>query len=220
MADDAKKVTPTSINLHQKSRLLAIEFSDGSAFQLPCEYLRVFSPATEVKNQDIPVSGKEGVNIKGIEPQGQYAVRLVFDDGYDSGIYSWETLYELGRDREQNWQDYLKRLQRHGIDRDSGPGETSGPRRIRLLYFTYLVKGMGKESEELEIPEAVRDVQSLVAWLRKRLPAKAYLLAEDSYRVTVNKQFAEPFTRIEDRDEIALVPTSPYPPPRPDEKRR
>ncbi len=218
MADNATKVTPTAINLHQKSRILAIEFSDGSAFQLPCEYLRVFSPATEIKHQDIPVTGKEGVNIADIEPQGQYAVRLIFDDGYDSGIYSWDTLYDLGRNREQNWQGYLERLQQHGIDRDSGPGEITGPRRIKLLYFTYLVKSMGKEMEELELPESVTDVQSLLEWLRKRLYAKAYLLQEGSLRVTVNKQFAEPFTRIEDRDEVALVPSSPYPPTQSNDK--
>jgi DUF971 family protein/molybdopterin converting factor small subunit len=212
MADNAAKVTPTSINLHQKSRILNIEFSDGNAFQLPCEYLRVFSPATEVRHADTPVTDKEGVNIEGIEPQGQYAIRLIFDDGYDSGIYSWDTLYDLGRNQEQNWQIYLERLQQHGINRDSGPCETAGPRKIRILYFTYLVKGMGKEAEELELPDTVKDVQSLLEWLRKRLYAKAYLLQEGSLRVTVNKQFAEPFTRIEDRDEVALVPSSPYPP--------
>ena len=100
--------TPIEINLHQKSRLLALRFSDGMSFELPCEYLRVFSTAAEVKASDSPVTGKESVNITKIEPQGQYAIRLVFDDGHDTGIYSWGTLYDLGKNYEANWQDYLK----------------------------------------------------------------------------------------------------------------
>lgn len=212
MSEHTPSVTPTSINLHQKSRLLRVEFSDGVGFELPCEYLRVFSPAQEVRAMELPVTGKEEVNIEQIEPQGQYAVKLVFDDGHDTGIYSWETLYELGRDREQNWQNYLDRLEQSGISRHSGPDAASGPRKIKLLYFNYLVKKIGKESEQVELPETVTDVQSLLGWLRKRLYDKAYLLEEGSFRVTVNKQFAEAFTRIEDQDEVALVPSSPNPP--------
>ena len=210
--------TPVAINLHQKSRLLVVEFSDGNTYELPCEYLRVFSPATEVRNSDIPVTGKEEVNIERIEPQGQYAVKLLFDDGYDSGIYSWETLRELGENREQNWRQYLDRLQQSGISRNSNPGASSGPRKIKILYFNYLVKSMGKEFEELDIPDTVTDVQSLLDWLRKRLYSKAYLLQDDCLRITVNKQFAETFTRIDHMDEIALVPNSPYPPAAPNAK--
>ncbi|OQX31797.1 MAG: hypothetical protein B0D96_00430 [Candidatus Sedimenticola endophacoides] len=97
---------PVEINLHSKSRVLCIEFSDGSRFELPCEYLRVFSKAKEVRTSGAPVTGKEEVNITAIEPQGQYAVRLLFDDGHDTGIYSWDTLYELGVKHEQNWSVY------------------------------------------------------------------------------------------------------------------
>jgi DUF971 family protein/molybdopterin converting factor small subunit len=200
---------PVEINLHSKSRLLIIKFSDGKRFELPCEYLRVFSRAKEVRTLKEPPVGKEGVNITGIEPQGHYAVRLLFDDGHDTGIYSWDTLYELGEKTEENWQAYLERLKEIGYTRQ--PPE-SGPRRVRLLYFTYLVKQYRKESEEVEIPESVTSVESLLEWLRRRKPELAHLLGEGSVRVTVNRQFSEPFTRIDDGDEVALVPTSPTAP--------
>ena len=79
---------PTDIQLHQQSRILEIVYNDGARFRLPCEYLRVFSRAAEVRLLDQPVTGKEGVNIERIDPQGQYAIRIVFDDGHDTGIYS------------------------------------------------------------------------------------------------------------------------------------
>ncbi len=218
MSETTPKVTPISINLHQKSRLLIVEFSDGKEYELPCEYLRVFSPAKEVRNMDIPATGKERVNIEHIEPQGQYAIKLVFDDGHDTGIYSWDTLHELGQNREQNWRHYLDRLEQSGISRNTGPGEITGPRKIKILYFNYLVKSIGKEFEDIELPDSVNDVQSMLDWLRKRLHDKAYLLQDDSLRVTVNKQFAEAFTRIDNLDEIALVPSSPYPPTAPNAK--
>ena len=82
---------PTEINLHSKSRILSIAFDDGARFELPCEYLRVFSRAAEERLLDQPATGKEGVNIERIEPQGQYAIRIVFDDGHDTGIYSWDS---------------------------------------------------------------------------------------------------------------------------------
>jgi len=218
MSDQTPSVTPTSINLHQKSRILSVEFSDGASFKLPCEYLRVFSPAQEVRSMELPVTGKEEVTIEQVEPQGQYAVKLVFDDGHDTGIYSWETLYELGQNQEQNWQNYLQRLQQSGISRNPGSEATSGPRKVTILYFNYLVTKTGKESEEIELPQTVTDVNSLLDWLRKRLHEKAYILQDGSFRVTVNKQFAEIFTRIEHQDEVALVPNSPNPPAPPNAK--
>jgi len=105
---------PVSINLRTKSRVLAIAFDDGSEFELSCELLRVYSPSAEVKGhgpgQDVLQVGKEGVNIRAVEPIGNYAVRLVFDDGHASGIYSWSYLHELGRQREDRWRSYLERL--------------------------------------------------------------------------------------------------------------
>lgn len=109
---------PVNINLHQKSRVLEIEFDDGNTFQLPCEYLRVYSPSAEVTGhgpgQEILQVGKEDVNIDAIEPQGNYAVKLCFDDKHDTGIYTWDYLYELGAGYAEKWQDYLQRLKNAG----------------------------------------------------------------------------------------------------------
>ncbi|HET6726089.1 MAG TPA: DUF971 domain-containing protein [Gammaproteobacteria bacterium] len=101
--------------MRKSARRVDITFDDGAAFSLPFEYLRVFSPSAEVRGhgpgQELLPIGKENVQIVRTEPVGNYAVRFVFDDGHDSGLYSWQTLYELGRDYEQNWQRYLKRLE-------------------------------------------------------------------------------------------------------------
>ncbi len=113
-----KKINPTEIQLHQKSRILEIAFDDGSNFELPCEYLRVYSPSAEVAGhgpgQEVLQIGKEDVNITAIEPVGNYAVKLVFDDNHDSGLYSFEYLYVLGAEQEQRWQQYLERLEAAG----------------------------------------------------------------------------------------------------------
>ncbi len=112
---------PTDINLHQKSKVLELAFDDGSNFRLPCEYLRVYSPSAEVTGhgpgQEVLQVGKEDVNITAIEPQGNYAVKLVFDDRHDTGIYTWDYLYELGSDYDNKWQDYLERLKAAGHER-------------------------------------------------------------------------------------------------------
>ena len=107
---------PIEIKLRSRSRLLCVAFDDGADFELPFEYLRVHSPSAEVKGhgpgQEVLVLGKENVAIRAVEQVGQYAVKLVFDDGHDTGLYSWKYLYELGRDRQQNWARYLERKQR------------------------------------------------------------------------------------------------------------
>ena len=107
--------------MHQKSRLLEVSFDNGETFQLSCEYLRVYSPSAEVQGhgpgQQVLQYGKEAVNIIGIEPVGNYAVVLRFSDGHDTGIYSWDLLYELGTNQEQYWQSYLDRLQEVGYQR-------------------------------------------------------------------------------------------------------
>lgn len=109
---------PSEIRLHQKSRVLEIAFDDGARFELPCELLRVYSPSAEVRGhgpgQEVLQVGKEHVNIKAIEPVGTYAVKLVFDDGHDSGLYSWDLLYRLGAQQDALWDDYLQRLARAG----------------------------------------------------------------------------------------------------------
>ncbi|MDQ4147277.1 MAG: DUF971 domain-containing protein [Pseudomonadota bacterium] len=117
------KPRPTDIALHQKSRVLEITFDDGACFKLPCEYLRVYSPSAEVQGhgpgQQVLQLGKEYVGITEIEPVGNYAVRLVFDDGHNTGIFSWNYLYELGAKQEQKWSEYLERLEAAGYKRRS-----------------------------------------------------------------------------------------------------
>jgi len=119
---DRNTPRPTEIKLHQKSRLLEIAFDDGSRFSLPCEYLRVFSPSAEVRGhgpgQEVLQVGKRDVEIKEIEPVGNYAVKLVFSDGHDTGLYSWEYLHELGEKQETSWKSYLARLEAAGASRD------------------------------------------------------------------------------------------------------
>lgn len=114
---------PTDINMHQKSRVLEISFEDGNTFSLPCEYLRVYSPSAEVRGhgpgQEVLQLGKEGVNIEKIEPVGNYAIQLYFDDGHSTGIYSWETLYTMGSNYDGLWQEYLDRLKAAGHQRKS-----------------------------------------------------------------------------------------------------
>lgn len=112
---------PTEIILHRSSRVLEVVFDDGFSKRLPCEYLRVFSPSAEVRGhgpgQEVLVVDKEDVNIERIEPVGNYAVQLVFDDGHSSGLYSWDKLYELAAQYEENWQSYLARLEEAGVER-------------------------------------------------------------------------------------------------------
>jgi DUF971 family protein len=111
-------ISPTEIKLHQKSRVLEIAFEDGSRFDLPCEYLRVYSPSAEVRGhgpgQEVLQIGKENVNITAIEPVGTYAVLLRFDDGHATGIYSWDLLHNLGIHQTELWNEYLAQLKQAG----------------------------------------------------------------------------------------------------------
>ena len=113
---------PLKITLRQASCLIAVEFDDGASFELPFEYLRAFSPSAEVRGhghgQAILQTGKENVRVTAIEPIGLYAVQLVFDDGHDSGLYTWKHLYDLGANQAENWKDYLDRLKAAGHARD------------------------------------------------------------------------------------------------------
>lgn len=205
--------SPIEINLHRKSRLLALRFSDGANFELPCEYLRVFSTAAEVKTSKIPVTGKESVNIEKIEPQGQYAIRLVFDDGHDTGIFSWETLYQLGSEYEENWKKYLEKLQAMGYQRQNNEQKE---RVVKLFYFAWLANKIGKETEEIQLPQSVSTITDLLKLMRMRRPEIAPVFDESLLRPTVNKQFAEMFTPLANGDEVALVPNQPTPPATPD----
>jgi DUF971 family protein len=124
-------VTPTGIRLRTKSRVLEVSFEDGACFELPFEYLRVYSPSAEVRGhgpgQETLQLGKHEVGIRAVEPVGHYAVRLVFDDGHDTGLYTWDYLHELGRTRAEKWRHYLDRLDRLGLPY---PTPVPGPRRV------------------------------------------------------------------------------------------
>ncbi len=123
-ATGKQTVIPTEIKLHQKSRVLEIEFADGRRFSLPCEFLRVYSPSAEVRGhgpgQEVLQAGKKDVEISRIEPVGTYAVQLYFSDGHDTGIYSWDLLYDYGVRQDEMWQHYLRRLQEAGASREAG----------------------------------------------------------------------------------------------------
>lgn len=114
---------PVSINLHKKSRILEISFDEGSTFELSCEMLRVFSPSAEVSGhgpgQAVLQLDKEEVNITDIEPVGNYAIKLVFDDGHHTGLYTWDYLYDLGNKKDGYWQEYLQALKDAGYKRKS-----------------------------------------------------------------------------------------------------
>jgi DUF971 family protein len=113
---------PTAITLHQKSRVMEIAFSDGRTFRLPYEFLRVYSPSAEVRGhgpgQEVLQVGKRDVEIRGLEPVGSYAVQPQFSDGHDTGIYSWDYLYELGDNQEKLWSEYLDRLKAANASRE------------------------------------------------------------------------------------------------------
>lgn len=131
MTDQAKdKPIPTQIELHQKSRVLDLVFSDGKHFSLPYEFLRVYSPSAEVRGhgpgQETLQVGKKEVEITAAEPVGTYAMQLVFSDGHDSGIYSWTTLYDMGINLDAMWQDYLQRMTEAGAKREPAPNILTG----------------------------------------------------------------------------------------------
>ena len=118
---------PTEIKLHQKSRALEVAFADGKTFRLPCEFLRAYSPSAEVRGhgpgQEVLQIGKQNVEITRVEPVGHYAVQLTFSDGHDTGIYSWDLLYDYGVRQEDMWGHYLKRMEEAGASREPPAGK-------------------------------------------------------------------------------------------------
>ena len=111
----------SEIHLHQTSRVLELVFDDGKKFNLSCEYLRVYSPSAEVAGhgpgQEVLQVGKEDVNISALEPVGNYAIKIIFDDGHSTGIYTWDYLYDLGANYDLKWRSYLQRLEDAGFER-------------------------------------------------------------------------------------------------------
>jgi DUF971 family protein len=116
-----KSHQPVAVTLHRKQRMLELTFDDGERFELPCEYLRVYSPSAEVQGHHnkgaVLQLGKEEVNITELKQIGHYALKIFFDDKHKSGLYTWNYLYDLGVNREARWQDYLNRLQQAGHQR-------------------------------------------------------------------------------------------------------
>ena len=125
----ADSPTPTALTVHSKSRLLEVTFSDGAEFNIPFELMRVYSPSAEVQGhgpgQEVLQTGKRDVGMLALEPIGNYAVKPVFSDGHESGIFSWDYLYHLGLNQDQLWSDYNSRLQAAGALRDAPMVSTS-----------------------------------------------------------------------------------------------
>jgi DUF971 family protein len=115
--------TPQSITVHNKSKVLEVGFSDGASFRIPFELMRIYSPSAEVQGhgpgQEILQTGKRNVGLLELEPVGNYAVKPVFTDGHESGIFSWNLLYELGQKQDELWAEYERRLSAAGVDRDA-----------------------------------------------------------------------------------------------------
>jgi DUF971 family protein len=123
MAATREATVPTEITLHQKSEVLELAYAHGASLRLPFEFLRVYSPSAEVRGhgpgQETLQAGKRGVKIDSLEPVGNYAVQPNFSDGHNTGIYSWEYLYEIGSNHARLWQEYLQKLQQAGASRDA-----------------------------------------------------------------------------------------------------
>jgi DUF971 family protein len=121
-SNNGNQPIPSNIKLHQKSRLLEIMFNDNTECMLSCEFLRVYSPSAEVRGhgvgQEVLQVGKENVNILAIEPVGQYAIKLIFSDGHDTGLFSWDYLYDLARNYEGLWLEYIGKLDAAGVKRN------------------------------------------------------------------------------------------------------
>lgn len=131
-APDRTTPVPTEIRLRQQSRVMELAFDDGRSFSLSYEFLRVHSPSAEVRGhgpgQEVLQTGKRDVDIVSVEPVGNYAIQPRFSDGHDTGIYSWEYLYELGVEQDRLWQDYLRRLEAAGASRDVDTTASPVPR--------------------------------------------------------------------------------------------
>ena len=195
-------INATHIAVHQKSHQFEIHFSDGSEFNLPCEYLRVFSPSAEVraaKNRGELIQGKQQVNIRNVEPMGSYAIRIMFDDGHDTGVYSWSTLKALGDNFEANWAQYQQQLADFAL-------LNQAERKITVLFFISLVEQLGVEKLELDLAEDVQQVADVIQLLKQKGADWDEALQPESLTITVNKQFSTVDQKLFNGDEIALVP--------------
>lgn len=199
----------TDIRLHKKTRVLDVCFDDGKAYQLPCHYLRSYSPSAEVqaaRNRGESILAPEDVNIDEIEPVGSYAVRLVFSDGHDSGVFSWSTLYQLGESLDENWppKDVAIETESHTVVAPDTDVSKWIP--LQLYYFGVLVDQIERDREEVKVPQRIQDVRALVDWLSERGVYWETALKKNQVKITVNRQFAGFDTPIKADDEVAFVP--------------
>ena len=129
---DKSTTFPTEIKLHQVSRKLEIAFNNGTRFEFPYEFLRVYSPSAEVRGhgpgQEVLQVGKKNIEVKSIEPIGSYAVQLTFSDGHDTGLYSWDYLYELGENHAELWDRYMSRMEAASASREPLAGAVARPK--------------------------------------------------------------------------------------------
>ncbi len=208
---------PKEIRLDRKRRILYIEFADATEYALPFEYLRIFSPADDNAPDLLRhggsgidlIVGKERVMIDRIEPVGSYAVRLHFDDGHDTGVYSFDSLRRLGRDRHRNWAHYLDQRERKGHDR---PRTWDSPQddwvEVGILYFAGVAEALDRLSEEVVLPDGIHTVDALLEWLRERGEPWASALHPTRVRISVNRRFSILSTRLLDGDEVAITPAA------------
>ena len=201
--DSQPAQTPTGIRLHKKSRYLEIIYGNGDRYNLPFEYLRVFSPAAEEKTKhpsSRPGSEKKEVNISAITPLGSYALQIAFDDGHETGIYSWARLYDMAINLQRDWEDREAALESADLKDDDETGE----RTITILYFAALADRLGLDSETITLPEEIMTIGDLIPWLMTRRGEWGRALA-GKLKITVNRLSVGLQDRIRDDDEIALA---------------
>jgi len=215
MTTEHSSPTLTEIALQQNKCTLKITFDDGSSFELPSRYLRVFSPAAEARiarDRGEEIVTPDDVSIEQIEPVGSYAVRLVFSDGHETGVYSWSTLYELGKGLGQNWP--LQKSETPDAGEETGQPDIDDKdisqwRTINILYFGTLVDQIERDREEVKIPPSVTTIQALIDWLADRGTYWDTSIRKNPVKATINRQFAESTSKIAEGDEVAFVPIVP-----------
>jgi len=197
--DNQPAEMPTGIKLHKVSRYLEVSYASGESFNLPFEYLRAFSPGAEEKvsrEMGNKITVNKYVSISAINPVGSYAIQIVFDDGHETGIYSWARLYDLALNVKSDWED---RDQIVSAEHKNEQGE----RTITILYFASLAIRLGLESETITLAEDVKTIDDLIPWLMTRRGEWEDALA-GTLKITVNRQFVGMADLIVDGDEIAL----------------
>ena len=201
--DSQPAQTPTGIRLHKKSRYLEIIYGNGDRYNLPFEYLWVFSPAADKKTNapsSQPGSEKKDVNISAITPLGSYALQIAFDDGQETGIYSWARLYDMAINLQRDWEDREIAASSDATADDDNTGE----RTITILYYNALANRLGLDSETITLPKEIVTIGDLIPWLMTRRGEWGEALAE-KLKITVHRLAVGLQDRIRDDDEIALT---------------